>query len=116
MLTGDCPLSGTDNDRYFYNASFPNVELFPGAGVYHSAEIVSVFGTYPREGATAEQIALSNVMQKTWAGFAKEPYAGPGWGQVPAVGVFGEEGLRVKTYWDVDEGFCELYKPVYAIL
>lgn len=73
--------------RYRYDASFPNLELFPDAGAYHSSEIPSVWGTYPLEdslgAATATQIALSKYMQGVWAGFAKDPTAGPGW---PALG------------------------------
>lgn len=52
-------------------------------GAYHSVEIASVFGTYPLVNAlgaaTADQIALSKTMQGIWAGFVKNPSAGPGW-------------------------------------
>ena len=92
------------------------MSLFPGSGVFHSSEIVSVFGTYPREGATQQQIALSNTMQSIWAGFAKNPYAGPGWGEVPAVGVLQTSGVQEKTVWDVDGRFCALYKPYYDVI
>jgi carboxylesterase type B len=59
--------------RYFYNASFPNAQLFPGSGVFHSSEIISIFGTYPREGATEWQEVVSQKMRALWAGFAKDP-------------------------------------------
>lgn len=69
--------------RYRYDASFPNTELFPNAGAYHSSEIPYVWGTYPLENdlgpATPTQVALSKYMQGVWAGFAKNPSAGPGW-------------------------------------
>lgn len=32
-----------------------------------------VFGTYPQDGATAQQRALSASLQRTWADFAKFP-------------------------------------------
>ncbi|KAL2846700.1 hypothetical protein BJY01DRAFT_247129 [Aspergillus pseudoustus] len=32
--------------RYYFNASFPNTEIFPGSGAYHSSEIGLVFGTH----------------------------------------------------------------------
>src|SRR3954453_22931023 len=34
--------------RYYFNASFPNTQPFPGAGVWHTSEIDLIFGTYPR--------------------------------------------------------------------
>nr|POE72806.1 para-nitrobenzyl esterase [Quercus suber] len=69
--------------RYRFDASFPNVAPFPDAGAYHSVEIPEVFGTYPLSNvlgdATKTQIALSKYMQGVWAGFAKDPTAGPPW-------------------------------------
>jgi carboxylesterase type B len=75
--------------RYYYNASFPNTQLFPGSGVSHSAEIGPVFATYDRAGSTPFQGELSRFMQKTWADFAKNPTQGPGWRTVPQVAVLG---------------------------
>lgn len=91
--------------RYYYNASFPNQEIFVGSGVYHSSEIIQVFQTYPGgpvnnntlgpEGLqptqlppTSQQVALSKFMNQAWAAFAKDPMAGPGW---PALGSFQED-------------------------
>lgn len=37
-----------DTWRYYYNASFPNLEPFPDAGSWHSSEIKLVFGTVSR--------------------------------------------------------------------
>ncbi|KAK2737539.1 hypothetical protein FQN55_001042 [Onygenales sp. PD_40] len=68
--------------RYLFNASFPNRQPFPDAGAYHSSEIEIVFGTYPREGATAQQAALSKSMMNAWTDFAKNPEHGPGWNAV----------------------------------
>jgi len=69
--------------RYLFKGAFPNVDIYPGAGAYHSVEIAEVFGTYPLVNqlgsATADQIALSKAMQGIWAGFVKNPSAGPGW-------------------------------------
>lgn len=56
--------------RYFYNASFANVQLFEGSGVYHASEIQSVFGTVEAN-STAFQFELSAYMQGIWADFAK---------------------------------------------
>lgn len=73
--------------RYQYDATFPNLQLFPNAGAYHTAEIPSVWGTYPTTNqfgsVTPTQIALSSYMQGAWAGFAKiraTAPAGPDWG------------------------------------
>lgn len=74
--------------RYYFNATFPNTDIttdrsYPvvnGYGAYHSAEIPIVWGTYSTINATADEIALSKVLQKAWADFAKDPYGnGPGW-------------------------------------
>ena len=68
--------------RYYFNASFANTQGYPGLGVYHSSEIGIVFGTYPAENATTQEVALSHAMQGAWARFAKNPAGGPGWNQV----------------------------------
>lgn len=62
-----------------FNASFPNLDAFPDSRAYHSVEIWSVFSTYPTANSTAAQRALSSFMRGTWARFAKDPEAGPGW-------------------------------------
>jgi carboxylesterase type B len=68
--------------RYYYEGDFKNARLTPHAGAYHTAEIPMIFGTYPRANATQTQKDLSTYMQSTWAGFVKDPYAGPGWPQL----------------------------------
>ncbi|KAF2733940.1 cholinesterase [Polyplosphaeria fusca] len=99
---GQCPIkvlaeeskeAGIDTYRYYFDAGFPNSDLFNGSGAYHSAEIQMVFGTYNQTGATETQMEVSRAMQKAWADFAKDPSKGPGWGMVPEVGVFGG-GIR----------------------
>jgi carboxylesterase type B len=78
--------------RYFYNASFPNLNIVPtDLGAFHGAEIVSVFGTYPKTGATEQQKRLSEYMQSSWAKFAKNPSAGPGWKGWPNVRILGSD-------------------------
>jgi carboxylesterase type B len=73
IVTRETAQVGIPAWRYFYNASFPNAQLFPGSGVFHSSEIISHFGTYPREGATEWQTEVSEKMRALWAGFAKDP-------------------------------------------
>lgn len=68
--------------RYYFNASFTNTQGYPNLGVYHSSEISIVFGTYPKENATTQEVALSHAMQSAWARFAKNPMGGPGWNEV----------------------------------
>ncbi|KAH7372010.1 carboxylesterase [Pyrenochaeta sp. MPI-SDFR-AT-0127] len=92
-LSSFLAINGYTTYRYRYDASFPSVSFFANAGAYHSAEIPSVFGTYPLSNqfgtATQQQIHLSAFMQKTWANFAKQPSGGVGW---PKIGsAFGKE-------------------------
>lgn len=74
--------------RYHFNATFPNTDassdyeypVIDGYGVYHSAELPIVWGTYASANATMSEIQLSKTMQKAWADFAKDPHGrGPGW-------------------------------------
>jgi carboxylesterase type B len=111
--------SGIPAWRYYFNASFPNTQIFPGSGAYHSSEIGLVFGTYRKEGATAFQAEMSGFMQKAWADFAKEPRAGPGWGGVTDVGVlggWGGDGVEtVRTVGEeVIDGRCAFFDELYA--
>lgn len=93
-----CPIRYTSEDfaktgiktwRFMYNASFANTETFKGSGAYHSSEIQTLFGTYPEQGATEFQAELSREMQKAWGRFVRDPENGPGWEQIPKIGVFG---------------------------
>ncbi|KAL5384915.1 hypothetical protein DPSP01_005022 [Paraphaeosphaeria sporulosa] len=79
LVANDTSAIGTPSWRYYYNASFPNTAGFPDSRAYHSAEIYSVFSTYPLVNSTAAQRELSSFMRGTWARFAKDPAAGPGW-------------------------------------
>lgn len=115
---------GIPSWHYYYNASFPNTDIFPGSGPYHSSEIAEVYGTYPRSGATPFQAKLSGAMQKAWADFAKNPASGPGWDSVPKIAILGagvrpggEEGrgrdtMTVEDPASIDR-MCFLYQALY---
>ncbi|GMF76486.1 unnamed protein product [Aspergillus oryzae] len=123
VLADDSAKVGIPSYRYFFNASFPNNEAFPGSGAFHAAEIGFVFGTYPKENATQFEHEVSQAMQKAWADFAKDPSQGPGWSEGPMIGVFGDgvmagmsdEGNKALTAVDsaIMDRRCELYKPLY---
>ena len=112
--------------RYFYNASFPNMQLFRGSGVYHASEIPIVFGTYPTEGATRWQKEVAKGVMKIWADFAKDPEGFDAWWATPSVGILGggvraEEGMegkgdgsvvRVVDASEVDER-CKIWDLIY---
>ncbi|KAL6884481.1 alpha/beta-hydrolase [Trichoderma evansii] len=111
-------LAGFPTWRYLFNASFPNTQLFPDAGVYHSSEISEIFSTYPRSGVTIKQETLSRYMQKAWADFAKNPTGGPGWKSWPNVAVLGnsEREINQDTLDTKIDKLCGLYNPIYNIL
>ncbi|PQE04500.1 carboxylesterase hlo protein [Rutstroemia sp. NJR-2017a BVV2] len=92
--------------RYFYNSSFANIQPFPELGVYHSSEIALVFGNLPPN-ATKEELALSKVMQKAWADFAKHPVQGPGWSE-DVVAEFTVHGIKNVTAGELDQK-CGLF-------
>ncbi|KAK5994634.1 Cholinesterase [Cladobotryum mycophilum] len=110
--------------RYYFDAGFPNTDIFPGSGAYHSSEISLVFGTYPRNGSTPYQVEVSRAMQKVWADFAKDPSRGPGWAAVPQISIFGggvrpggDDGtgkpvMEVGDPTNIDKR-CLLYKDIY---
>lgn len=104
--------------RYYFNASFPNTNLFDGAGAYHSSEVRLIFGTYPHRTSTTAQRVLAAKMQKAWADFAKDPEVGPGWDQTPAVGVMSGITADITTRpeaGDLDKG-CGGFKIVYDVV
>ncbi|MCJ1311332.1 hypothetical protein MMC25_005003 [Agyrium rufum] len=118
LLAGAAALNGYAVWRYYFDAAFPNTQLFPDAGVYHSSEIPEVFGTYSSAGATAQQIALSKYMQTTWASFAKNPAAGPDWPRYLSdngveLGDLGENGSTgEKTIAEAPiDANCLIYDP-----
>lgn len=125
VVAEDSEQVGIPSWRYFYNATFANMDIFPGAGVYHSSEIPIIFGTYPKEGATQFQKATSDMMQKAWADFAKNPTQGPGWAQVPQLAIIeGEDdnaadqtavAPKVEKPDTVDKN-CGQYRLLYGIV
>ena len=119
--------AGLDTYRYFYTPTFNNINPALALGIdlkaFHSAEIPLAFGTYPKTGVTAQQETLSRYMRSSWAGFAKNPAAGPGWNKVgtysntdlAVLGSAGSSGATL-TPRTVADARCALYAPVYAIL
>ena len=119
--------------RYYYNATFPNLQPFPGLLDYHSSEIPLVFGTYPPENVTTQQFALGKFIQGAWAKFAKNPAGGPGWNAVGTASEFfgaaadqdlgdlgnrlnaAGSGVTVIRQSEVDSR-CSLYAPIYEAL
>ncbi|KAG5989534.1 hypothetical protein E4U43_004482 [Claviceps pusilla] len=90
-LARDNKRAGIKTWRYYFNASFPNTQIFEGSGAWHSSEIGLIFGTYPREGATPFQADLSWTMQTAWADFVKDPKGGPGWAPWPKIALIEDE-------------------------
>jgi hypothetical protein len=107
-----------------FNATFPNLQTFPRAGVYHASEIKLIFGTYAENSKVPippGEVALSEYVQGAWARFAKDPWSGPGWtavGNSPSgndigdIGAFGDSGVRMIKGQDVDKR-CDIYMPIY---
>lgn len=109
--------------RYSYAGDFPNLQLFPNAGAFHTAEIPSVWGTYSANGATATQVALSKYMQGVWAGFAKNPTAGAPWPALGSasgneLGILGgpgnPSGEETKALSSIDAP-CAIFSPLLII-
>ena len=74
--------TGIPTWRYYFNATFSNTQPLPGLGAFHASEIPLVFRTYPQTNTTTQEYALAQSLQSTWARFAKNPFAGPGWNEV----------------------------------
>jgi len=109
--------------RYYFNATFPNLQTFQNAGVYHSSEIDLVFGTYGKLGtqvssrpSPANEVQLSDFMQGAWAKMAKNPRDGPGWNKVGSgkedVGVLGDLSVTIVNPSTIDTK-CSLYSSLY---
>jgi cholinesterase len=68
--------------RYRWMGVFPNQKISPDAGAWHGSEITHVFGNVNgnvlggRVKATENQIKVSELMNKAWADFAKDPEKG----------------------------------------
>ncbi|KAJ9605057.1 hypothetical protein H2200_010447 [Cladophialophora chaetospira] len=116
----DNKAAGIPTWRYFYNASFPQIQLFPGSDVFHSSELQLVWGSYrayPKQKQTPFEQKLSTYMMGAWANFAKNPMQGPGWPQVPSVGNLGANGVVNATIQSsVVDARCALYDPIYDVI
>ncbi|KAJ7817835.1 carboxylesterase [Mycena olivaceomarginata] len=64
-----------------FRTRFADLQLFPGAGTWHSSELPEIFGTFNRTTATAAEATLSHTMQTLVANFVKNPTVSPapGW-------------------------------------
>lgn len=138
LWANETAAQGVSTWRYFFNASFPNTQSFPNAGVFHSSEIQLVFQTYPGGPVnnltaaptgivptnlppTAQEYTLSQTMNTAWAAFAKNPMHGPGWnklgtfpadGDLGALGNNGSAGVTIIKQSTVDY-ICPLFFPAY---
>jgi len=63
--------------RYEYGAVFPDLQLFPNAGAWHSSELPELFGTFNASTATPDEVTLSNTFQTAIANFVKSPTQSP---------------------------------------
>ncbi|KAF8528405.1 Alpha/Beta hydrolase protein [Hysterangium stoloniferum] len=63
--------------RYLYGAVFADMQKFPGAGCWHTSEIVNIFGTFNQTTATPAEVQLSRTMQTIWTNFIKDPFSNP---------------------------------------
>lgn len=130
-------VAGYPSWRYYFNATFPNLQTFPNAGVYHASEIDLIFGNHGKlptatgsQLSPPQEVALSEFMQGAWAKFAKNPAGGPGWTKVgPAhsgrplngsepmdLGVLGgvsSAGVSVVSRKGVDAK-CAMFVPLYV--
>jgi cholinesterase len=117
---------GVQTYRYYYNASFPNSQIFDDAGVYHRSEVGMVLGSYSLTNDTVWQQALSRYLGNTWAHFAKNKFKA--WAPGPnAMAVFGggvraEDGTRAsgsyivplnRTAIDELDRRCSMYQSFY---
>ena len=97
-------------------------------GVAHASELWIEFGTYDQSNATAGEEALSKFIRGTWAQFAKDPKAGPGWNaigtgaeyldgaddlDVALLGSEGNAGVKIIQQQEVDAR-CAIWAPILA--
>lgn len=111
--------------RYFYTPTFDNLNRAASLGIdlkaYHAAEIPMVFGTYPKQGFTEQQVELSAFMMKAWTSFAKNPSQGPGWERLDdgddygVLGLDGDAGVQLRER-DIADFNCDVFEPLYAAL
>lgn len=65
--------------RYRYFGDFANLQLYPGSGTYHGAELDMVFGTAQDVSGlpnSAVETATIAYFMKSWAAFASNPTSG----------------------------------------
>ncbi|RAL67691.1 hypothetical protein DID88_008432 [Monilinia fructigena] len=63
--------------RYRYFGAFPNTEIVPNAGAWHSADIPILFDTnIANPPDTTEQTSIGKYMRGAWVAFAKDPENG----------------------------------------
>jgi carboxylesterase type B len=66
--------------RYRWMGVFPNQRISKDAGAWHGSEITHVFGNVGKSSkgvaATANQLLVSELMNKAWGVFAKNPNKG----------------------------------------
>ncbi|KAL0577491.1 hypothetical protein V5O48_004476, partial [Marasmius crinis-equi] len=69
--------------RYTYGAVFPDLQLFPDAGAWHSSELELIFGTFNRTTSSESKATLSKSLQTAIANFIKDPThsPAPNWNQ-----------------------------------
>ncbi|KAJ9630417.1 hypothetical protein H2203_000937 [Taxawa tesnikishii (nom. ined.)] len=124
LWANDSASVGIPTWRYFFNASFPNSQIYPSLGVFHSSEIVLVFGTYLQPNTTTQQYALSQFMQSAWAKFAKNPSVDQAANVLNGtwdVGLLGNRkdalssGVTVIPQEEVDYK-CALFAPYYQAI
>lgn len=109
--------------RYYFNATFPNIQIYPRLGSYHGEEVYLVFTTFPKHhNLTVQETELSHFMRKAWADFAKDPTgAGPGWnrlgssgGDLAILGANGSAGATIVEQRVVDDK-CAVWNPIYVV-
>jgi carboxylesterase type B len=118
IVANDSHSTGLPTWRYFFNATFPNMQPnnLPDLGAFHGSEVPLVFGTFPIAGATEEQIKVSRIMQKAWADFAKNPAQGPGWAEYSKVNMIGPGANEQAVEASSLDLKCYLYEPIYEYL
>lgn len=102
--------------RYYYNATV-QLEGYPTLrSISRRRAGKIVFGTYPSGNAKDQEEALSTFLQASWANFAKNPTAGPGWKALSdelaclgCGGSFAAESLPAS----VVESRCDLNAPLF---
>ena len=136
LVANESVAAGFPTWRYLYNATFPNINGTAALNILglgglnleatYATEIPLVFGTYPKVGATKEEVALSKTMQKAWADFAKDPYVvGPGWPNygskqrginpvgVAGLGIDGSSDVVMLQQKEIDEN-CDMFAGLYS--